>query len=413
MFLKIKNIGKIQSAEIELQGITVIAGNNNTGKSTLGKVLYCVFNAFCNAEDAIREERVNNVSSVIRMLPIERNVGSLLAMKIADTFPSKERGRVKSILQAALDKKIIRNVFGENENNPIDSVVDSIMRSANVSDEDIQKNIFTRFLRTEFNRKVNHVNYSEEGEISISIKERELNTVIKNDECIKYEDNIRILYNALYIDSPFIMDEINRFQRFRFSKYQHKEYLLKCLSNTGKDNSVVDEILIKQKLQTVLSHIKLVVDGEFTEENHELMFKESQFKQPIGFSAISTGMKPFLIIKRLLELGEMKERGVVILDEPEINLHPEWQLKYAELLVLLQKEFNLTILLTTHSPYFLNAIEVYSQKHDTVNSCKYYLASCDTDIAEVRDVTDKTDEIYQQLGDPFHKLETIRHEYTK
>jgi ubiquinone/menaquinone biosynthesis C-methylase UbiE len=56
MRLEITNIGKIQKAAVEMRGITVIAGDNNTGKSTYGKVLYCMFNAFCNAESAIQDD---------------------------------------------------------------------------------------------------------------------------------------------------------------------------------------------------------------------------------------------------------------------------------------------------------------------------------------------------------------------
>ena len=37
MKIEIKNIGKISKAEVELEGITVIAGKNNTGKVRLEK----------------------------------------------------------------------------------------------------------------------------------------------------------------------------------------------------------------------------------------------------------------------------------------------------------------------------------------------------------------------------------------
>lgn len=37
MILSLKNIGKVESAKVELNGITVIAGENDTGKSTIGK----------------------------------------------------------------------------------------------------------------------------------------------------------------------------------------------------------------------------------------------------------------------------------------------------------------------------------------------------------------------------------------
>ena len=48
MKITIKNIGKIKEATVEINGITVIAGENNTGKSTVGKALYAVFNSFYN-----------------------------------------------------------------------------------------------------------------------------------------------------------------------------------------------------------------------------------------------------------------------------------------------------------------------------------------------------------------------------
>ena len=45
MELKIRNFAKILEADIEIDGITIIAGNNNLGKSTIGKILDAVFNA--------------------------------------------------------------------------------------------------------------------------------------------------------------------------------------------------------------------------------------------------------------------------------------------------------------------------------------------------------------------------------
>ena len=42
MELSLCNIGKIIEAEVRFEGITVLAGNNNTGKSTVGKALYAI-----------------------------------------------------------------------------------------------------------------------------------------------------------------------------------------------------------------------------------------------------------------------------------------------------------------------------------------------------------------------------------
>ena len=42
MKLKLNNIGIIDKADIKLDGLTVIAGENDSGKSTVGKVLYAL-----------------------------------------------------------------------------------------------------------------------------------------------------------------------------------------------------------------------------------------------------------------------------------------------------------------------------------------------------------------------------------
>ena len=50
MKLKIQNFAKIKDADIILDGITVIAGKNNTGKSTVGKILDSMYNSTNNLE---------------------------------------------------------------------------------------------------------------------------------------------------------------------------------------------------------------------------------------------------------------------------------------------------------------------------------------------------------------------------
>ena len=50
MRITLKNIAKVKTADIDIKGITVIAGDNNTGKSTIGKALYSVFNGLNDIE---------------------------------------------------------------------------------------------------------------------------------------------------------------------------------------------------------------------------------------------------------------------------------------------------------------------------------------------------------------------------
>lgn len=63
MELKVHNFAKIKEANIKLDGITVIAGENNTGKSTIGKILFSMFNSLKDIDgriETLREEQIGD-----------------------------------------------------------------------------------------------------------------------------------------------------------------------------------------------------------------------------------------------------------------------------------------------------------------------------------------------------------------
>ncbi|WP_418451670.1 AAA family ATPase [Candidatus Ventrimonas sp.] len=140
----------------------------------------------------------------------------------------------------------------------------------------------------------------------------------------------------------------------------------------------------------------------------EVGYRKPDSDKVLSVRNLSMGLKTFVILKLLLEKGVIEQNGVVILDEPEIHLHPEWQLLFAELIVLIQREFEIHVLLNTHSPYFLNAIEVYSAKYGIADQCKYYLSSSDGVAARIEDVTNCIEKIYSKLAKPLQTLENER-----
>ena len=66
MKLRIRNFAKISKADIEIDGITIIAGNNNTGKSTVGKILDSVFNSSYNIDEKMNKARIDSLASMLR-----------------------------------------------------------------------------------------------------------------------------------------------------------------------------------------------------------------------------------------------------------------------------------------------------------------------------------------------------------
>ena len=68
MRLNIRDFAKIKEAEIIVDGITVIAGENNTGKSTVGKIIFSIFHALSGIEDKIVDERLKEIESTNRLI---------------------------------------------------------------------------------------------------------------------------------------------------------------------------------------------------------------------------------------------------------------------------------------------------------------------------------------------------------
>ena len=159
---------------------------------------------------------------------------------------------------------------------------------------------------------------------------------------------------------------------------------------------------VNEKLEKIYKKLNSIASGKIIIKKLDIYYKDREIE--INAKNLSTGLKTFAIIKMLLQNGTIEENGTIILDEPEIHLHPEWQIKFAELIVLLQKEFGMHILLTTHSPYFLKAIQVYSKKYEISDKCKYYMSELDGEQAILVDKTNNLEDIFYQLTIPFENL---------
>ena len=126
---------------------------------------------------------------------------------------------------------------------------------------------------------------------------------------------------------------------------------------------------------------------------------------------LSAGLKVFLVLQELVINGGLREKATLILDEPEIHLHPEWQVVFAELLVILQKAMGLHILITSHSPYFISALDVFSKKYSVIDQNKYYFAKkVSSSVAKLEDVTQKIRVIYDSMARPYQIIENVASE---
>lgn len=444
MRLNIKNFAKIESADILIDGITVIAGENNTGKSTVGKIMFAIFNSLCGVEKKIAEERLKEIESTNDK--ILRSYITNTTKSIESIFQnyfileSKSKGKdfiismpnaltqniekylvshenlnpsdVENIIEDYLLKLRGHEILNKDWDNLIADLVKNIMEICDLSDHVIASEVVSRYFNSVFHNQINTLSDSNktEAELSLEIKDNMIRLNFENDECTRYDASMNLLHNAIYIDNPFIIDELTEDNQLDPMGEFLKQMLTEKESN-GIMDGIIESVRAKEKLAEIYRALQKVVDGQVIKsQDNEFYLKSNNISAPVAVHNLSTGLKSFVILKMLLEKGALKEKDVLILDEPEIHLHPQWQIAYAEMIVLLQKQFDLSIIVTTHSPYFLDAINLFSIKYKIDQKTNFYLSTMDEHGAHMQKVTDHIDVIYKKMASPIQMLDSLRYE---
>ena len=125
----------------------------------------------------------------------------------------------------------------------------------------------------------------------------------------------------------------------------------------------------------------------------------------------ASGIKQIGVIQLLLSNRKLKEDSFLIIDEPEVNLHPKWQFKLAEILTLLVCELNIKIYINSHCPLFIEAMEVFTKKYGLDEDTNYYMSE-KSDNPDAYDIVGKYDldnlyELYENLAEPYNLIDSI------
>ena len=423
MRLILENVGKVQEADIKLDGITLIAGENNTGKSTVGKMLFCIFESFYKIERQISQERINTIGRHIANFYHETFNRAGRKYSVHDLASEFVHNKEQYVGDSRIIRKAIENFFENREINfdaiayqdTLEQLADKIYSVLFIEDTEIRRAILQRTLDSEFGMKIGFLNNeSNYSKIQLEIRNSKIEFEVINNENINIIQDMSLNKEIIYIDDPFVLDDLQDLLPYR-SVYglNHRDSLLDKIVRVKdtRDFGALDEILVNKKLERIFETMNGICDGDLTvsEDGGNYSYRTSELNGTLEMSNLSTGIKSFIILKTLLRNGSINDNGVVILDEPEIHLHPEWQLKFAEVIVLIQKEFGVNILLNTHSPYFLNAIEVYVKKYGIEKKCKFYLTDDNEGRTNIKDVTDQTELIYEKLARPLQDLENLEY----
>ncbi len=407
------NVGKITHADVKLDGITVICGENNTGKSTVGKALFGYFTSMYDWKRKIEESKQSYVNTFVFQS------GEFGPFKTADPYMLSSQ-TYNAIKNGVKDKaqlyEIINNIFKDCDVD-IDAeyLTDRLYAMQSISDEALLGEYSLRYFEDMFNNNIININANpRNAEINALFRNGKNTVSLTDDDCtVSQEETIR--HRAYYISSPYVVDYLNK---------QHIIHMLSELERNvietivysraemqlDKSSNIFDAVANKERVRKVRSLLSRAYKGSTVIKNDRYFYKDEEGND-IDFRSISTGLKAFALIERLLESGKLRQEDVLILDEPEIHLHPEWQMLYAELIVLLQREFDLTILIATHSFHFLESLKFFTEKYGIPERGNFYITR-KTEGGYAIDEEDNTlESLMESLSQPVFDLSDMKFEF--
>lgn len=427
MKIKLQNIGIIEEADINIEGITLIAGQNDSGKSTVGKVLYALIRGVNGDEishnaNKIRfvYEKTRDIRNLLSRTTATNESDQNIQNKFISEFLEKLEIRPSS-LHSKKDTDIIDSISNElesvlilydNYSNPqikeklSEFIVDFGRRTSISFDstealyyrlESFLKNEFGNQISNSFNKRDSFIKLGGIEEKSIYFKDKIEFVGLENSSSFYYDE-------VIFIESPLRLMQ-TYFVRFNeiIDKNDHLNKLIFLREN--ELNIFSDD---SKKNNNLLSLISKVINGNFSiDPLDEIVFTKNATE--FEFGNIATGIKSFGILQLLLQKGKLNSNTLLIIDEPEVHLHPTWQVKFAEILVLLSKELAIPILLTSHSPYFIEALEAYSKKHKYEDSTNFYFAEKNKEglSSKITNVNDKLSVIYSSISEASYELRNI------
>ena len=439
--LELKDVEPIVSANLDINKINIVGGKNATGKSTASKLLYC----FLKVNSSDRGKLViSTVTKILRKIfayfrvydredstihELNRNIRRMRWMvsrqhyddfeEVIYLFEQTEPLFYYSLKKIESEFESGRRMSRRNSEKLIADFkrVKRILKSVEEDSSDFFKGVMRDLLSSEFdidfdfNAEVHGVaNYRiNNAKLYDSLKDTFSFDIKLNQFGREFESK-----GEFYINNVFYLESFSIFDNYSLSYKDKEESLhIEDLKEYLFPTKRISKIFEDESLYELEIMVNNIIGGRIVEDRFkgpEFVSNDSSYTCSMKNTA--SGIKQIAVIQSLLRNRFLGDDCVLIMDEPEVNLHPEWQIKLAKILVLLAKEGNITIYINSHSPMFIEAIDTYSEYYDFEEYVNYYLSEKieedENNVIFKKIPTDELYKIYDNLGDPYDYLDEVR-----
>jgi predicted ATPase len=371
----INNFGSIKYAEIEVKKILVLIGEQASGKSTIAKLIYFFKTIQEDLFSQIYRDKQN------QSLDINSDILPPIQQKFYNFFGPTNN----------LPDFEITFYYSFNEN--------KFLKLSNDENKKMKISPIDTFINEKFTILASDIKFRLRQEYLNINKNRNIQPLIKEEEKIKYAQQLYDLLNDLFQnkqrDLLFIVAGRSATVAYPslFEKYFSQSIEINLKQNISIDNyerssKTLDEILlekfiekfvrvkdifkkfrnfegliesysennIKEKLYQVKNKIDKILKGEYRiDDLGEKILFNKETEEYIYLSNTSSGQQESIRILQDIFINILDNAKVLrILEEPEAHLFPIAQKQLIELLALMvNHNDDNQLIITTHSPYVL------------------------------------------------------------
>ena len=317
--LIVKNFGPIKEAEIDLTKFVVFIGDTSTGKSVLGKLI-SIFRDF--------NFNFNFEIGMFRKALIDFNINFDFEKSDFEFIQTNSNTSIKISKGNFFKIETGKISYSDEENvvfNDYIATLNNMNKAANTFENGIPKVVFTEITKNEFIEMKKSLNYYEPIYFPA---ERILNSIIGNSISGLWANNVAL---------P------NYFKNFA-AKY---EVARKEIKNANYD--------------------KFGFDYSFENGEDKIQFENNKLSLSQASSGVQSLIPLLVLFDYSLLPSEFRLDKSFLIEEPELNLYPIKQKQIVEYVVSKINQTNDKLIITTHSPYILSALDTLMLAKNTFN----------------------------------------------
>lgn len=388
------NYHAVKEATITLDGVTVLSGLNGSGKSSIARWLHHTVKVLNDFDRMIDDEGIEKLLRLFdNIKPFVRGLNNYDKYRQLDAITEELKSenissfdtihnyflQVLAVVNEALAEagniegaslQRYRHFFGlsdeesEDAENFTAAVLAKLTETYHKIEQECDKKKQSRSMKDFEDEVFSFPNYdSEETKMTLEFKEDDVDMI--TTETFNIPLNLR---NVVYINTQFIGQSL-------------------MPNDTGELSEMLStqRCEISPKAQALVKYLQVIIGGDvaITKKKKAEAFRRKPLTHytlvrnngtSFDLRGAATGEISFSYLLQLIKNGWIDDGTLFIIDEPESHLHPQWIVDCARTLVLLHKSLGAKVLISSHNPDMISAIQSIAEVEDVLDKTNFYLA---------------------------------------